>query len=118
MLAQTVRNNLTDIKSLDLRKKTTKFSSLFQSAPTVDPQRNEIRKVLMKEGLVELDQDDSIFDEISQPEDFDIVEDMDISDYIVENPDEVVVQFPIVSNIQLEEKLPFFKSISLKLASL
>lgn len=37
---------------------------------------------------------------------------------IIENPNEVVVQFPIVSDIQLEEKLPFFKSIMVKFASL
>lgn len=36
---------------------------------------------------------------------------------IVENPREVVVQFPIISEFQLEEKLPFFKSIMAKLAS-
>ena len=118
MLAQTVRSNLTDIKSMNLRSKTTKFSSLFQSAPTVDPQRNEIRKVLMRDGLVELEQDDSIFDEIAQSDVENSDEDMDISDYIVENPDEVIVQFPIVSDIKLDEKLPFFRSVSLKLASL
>ncbi|MCM1339363.1 MAG: hypothetical protein NC191_06805 [Muribaculaceae bacterium] len=39
-------------------------------------------------------------------------------DDIVENPNEVVVQFPIVSDIQLEEKLPFFKSVMAKLASI
>ena len=39
-------------------------------------------------------------------------------DVIVENPDELVVQFPIVSDIQLEEKLPFFKSIMVKLANI
>jgi hypothetical protein len=37
---------------------------------------------------------------------------------IVENPDEVIVHFPIVSDIILEEKLPFFKSITMKLANL
>ena len=36
----------------------------------------------------------------------------------VENPKEVVVSFPIVSDIVCEEKLPFFKSLSFKLASL
>ena len=42
---------------------------------------------------------------------------LDESD-IIENPNEVVVQFPIISDIQLEEKLPFFKSIMAKCASL
>lgn len=117
MLAQTVRNNMTDIKSLKMRGKTTKFSNLFQSAPTVNAQRNEIRQVLMKGEHVELSEDDSLFDEIAIPEQTQ-EDDMEISEYIVENPDEVVVNFPIVSDIKLDEKLPFFRSISLKLASL
>ena len=41
-----------------------------------------------------------------------------LSEYIVENPKEVVVQFPIISDIKLDEHLPFFRSISAKLAAL
>ena len=49
----------------------------------------------------------------------DVTEDIDLQESdIVENPDEVIVQFPIVSDIQLTEKLPFFKSIMVKFASL
>ena len=49
----------------------------------------------------------------------DVTEDIDLQESdIVENPDEVIVQFPIVSDIQLDEKLPFFKSIMVKFASL
>ena len=48
----------------------------------------------------------------------DVVDEEEIAEYIIENPNEVVVEFPIISDIQLDEKLPFFKSLSMKLASL
>lgn len=142
MLAQTVRNNLKSIDKLNMRSKTTKFSDLFSTAPTVAMTKSEIRQVLMSDGLKEVAKDDELFDEISLPEeelesegissniediendcDFDIVEESDIDDsevaeYIVENPKEVVVQFPIISDIKLDEHLPFFRSISAKLAAL
>lgn len=142
MLAQTVRNNLKSIDKLSMRSKTTKFSDLFSTAPTVAMTKSEIRQVLMSDGLKEVAKDDELFDEISLPEeelesegisgniediendcDFDIVEEPDIDDsevaeYIVENPKEVVVQFPIISDIKLDEHLPFFRSISAKLAAL
>lgn len=142
MLAQTVRNNLKSIDKLNMRSKTTKFSDLFSTAPTVAMTKSEIRQVLMRDGLKEVAKEDELFDEISLPEDefeseeistdiedvaddcdFDIVEEPDIDDsevaeYIVENPKEVVVQFPIVSDITLDEHLPFFRSISAKLAAL
>lgn len=142
MLAQTVRNNLKSIDKLNMRSKTTKFSDLFSTAPTVAMTKSEIRQVLMSDGLKEVAKDDELFDEISLPEeelesegissniediendcDFDIVEEPDIDDsevaeYIVENPKEVVVQFPIISDVKLDEHLPFFHSISAKLAAL
>lgn len=142
MLAQTVRNNLKSIDKSNMRSKTTKFSDLFSTAPTVAMTKSEIRQVLMSDGLKEVAKDDELFDEISLPEeelesegissniediendcDFDIVEEPDIDDsevaeYIVENPKEVVVQFPIISDIKLDEHLPFFRSISAKLAAL
>lgn len=144
MLAQTVRNNLKSIDKLNMRSKTTKFSDLFSTAPTVAMTKSEIRQVLMSDGLKEVAKDDELFDEISLPEeelesegissniediendcdfDIDIVEEPDIDDsevaeYIVENPKEVVVQFPIISDIKLDEHLPFFRSISAKLAAL
>lgn len=142
MLAQTVRNNLKSIDKLNMRSKTTKFSDLFSTAPTVAMTKSEIRQVLMSDGLKKVAKDDELFDEISLPEeelesegissniediendcDFDIVEEPDIDDsevaeYIVENPKEVVVQFPIISDIKLDERLPFFRSISAKLAAL
>lgn len=39
-------------------------------------------------------------------------------DYIVENPKEIMVELPLVTKIELEEKLPFFKSITMKLAAI
>lgn len=49
----------------------------------------------------------------------DVAEDIELQESdIVENPDEVIVQFPIVSDIKLDEKLPFFRSIMVKFASL
>ena len=109
MLAQTIRNNLKDINNLKMRTKATKFSSLFQSAPTeIEALGKEFRQVLMKDGLIEVEQDDSLFDEIPEYEEI----------TVIENPNEVVVEFPIISDIQLDEKLPFFKSLSMKLASL
>lgn len=139
MLAQTVRNNLKSIDKLNMRSKTTKFSDLFSSAPTVAMTKSEIRQVIMGK---EIAKDDELLDELSLPNDeivsdevsadiesetedydFDVVEEPDIDDsevaeYIVENPNEVVVQFPIVSDIKLEEHLPFFRSVSAKLAAL
>lgn len=123
MLAQTVRSNLKDINNLKMRTKTTKFSSLFQTAPTVGVEEDEVRQVLMKDGLIEISEDDQweeivVEDDEPAEEDFDIVEEDDELYEIVEDPDAVIVQFPVISDIKLEEKLPFFKSISLKLASL
>lgn len=131
MLAQTVRSNLKDINNLKMRSKTTKFSSLFQTAPTAGVSIPQIKQVLNKDGLVEFDEFDELdlgFEEIIEPEivsmedeEIEIVEensDAEVAEYIVENPNEVVVTFPIISDLQLEERLPFFKSLSLKLANL
>lgn len=126
MLAQTVRSNLKDINNLKMRTKTMKFSNLFQSVPTVGNEEAEVRQVLMKDGLIELTEDDLPYElvveddelESDKSDDIEIVEEGDELYEIVDNPDELVVQFPIISDINLEEKLPFFKSLSLKLASL
>ena len=123
MLAQTVRSNLKDINNLRMRTKATKFGALFQTVPSMGTDEFEVREVLMKDGLVKVSidhiEDDPVIEyEDSEIIDYEIVEEDDELYEIVENPDELVVQFPIISDIQLEEKLPFFKSISLKLASL
>lgn len=49
------------------------------------------------------------------------VKSIDISEdynYIVENPKEIMVELPLVNKIELKEKLPFFKSITMKLAAI
>lgn len=114
MLAQTVRNNLQSIQKLEMRTKTRKFSSLFQSDPTITIEEAPIEEILAQTNLAEY---------IKKEDEMEIVDsvetsDDEISEYIVENPNEVVVQFPLVPNIELNEKLPFFKSLSLKLANL
>ncbi len=114
MLAQTVRNNLQSIQKLEMRTKTRKFSSLFQSDPTITIEEVPIEEILAQTNLAEY---------IKKEDEMEIVDavetsDDEISEYIVENPNEVVVQFPLVPNIELNEKLPFFKSLSLKLANL
>ena len=119
MLAQTVRSNLKDINNLKMRTKTTKFGSLFQT----DPVEEDVKPVLMKDGLFEISEDEHweeivIEDEEPVVEDIDIVEEDDALYEIVEDTTQVLVKFPIASAIKLEEKLPFFKSVSLKLASL
>lgn len=123
MLAQTVKSNLKDIDNLRMRTKTTKFSSLFQSAPTVSVEEvEEVRQVLMKDGLFDVSQQEweeiVVEDEEEATDDFDIVEEGDELYEIVEDTTQVVVSFPIISDIELEEKLPFFRALSLKLASL
>lgn len=114
MLAQTVRNNLQSIQKLEMRTKTRKFSSLFQSDPTITIEEAPIEEILAQTNLAQY---------IKKEDEMEIVDavetsDDEISEYIVENPNEVVVQFPLVPNIELNEKLPFFKSLSLKLANL
>lgn len=114
MLAQTVRNNLQSTQKLEMRTKTRKFSSLFQSDPTITIEEVPIEEILAQTNLAEY---------IKKEDEMEIVDavetsDDEISEYIVENPNEVVVQFPLVPNIELNEKLPFFKSLSLKLANL
>lgn len=42
----------------------------------------------------------------------------EVAEYIVENPKEVVVKFPIISGIKLDKKLPFFRSICFKLGGI
>ena len=111
MLAQTVRDNVKSVNNL--RTKATKFSSLFQSVPIKE--EASLEEVLAKahltpyvktEEIEVVDDENDLTTETNTDEDF---------EYIVENPNEVVVQFPIKSDINLDEKLPFFKSITMKL---
>ena len=111
MLAQKVRSNLK--KGTNLRTKATKFSSLFQTVPVQSKEEESLEEVLAKANLTSYvkkeetpKEETKMTTETSTDEDF---------EYIVENPKEVIVPFPIVSDINLDEKLPFFKSITSKL---
>lgn len=123
MLAQTVRNNLKDINNLKMRRKTTKFSDLYQNSSAESVKKSEFVKVLAKSGVIEIPKEEAMLEQ----EAVDVLIELPISQEdcvsddpyeFVENPKEVVVSFPIVSDIVCEEKLPFFKSLSFKLASL
>jgi hypothetical protein len=127
MLSKTIRKNLTDINNLKMRTKATKYSNMFSSEPTVTAGEEEkpdivaeleeeLRNYKMVEMEVEDDnEDDLIFDELSS--DSPKVTLDEITDYIVENPEEVIVEFPLTPVVELTEKLPFFKSIKYKLAN-
>ena len=113
MLAQTVRNNLK--KSTNLRTKATKFSSLFQTVPVQSREEDSLEEVLAKANLTSyIKKEETPKNQIEEEKTTETPVDEDF-EYIVENPKEVIVPFPIVSDINLDEKLPFFKSITFKL---
>ncbi len=120
MLAQTIRNNLTNNKQVNVRTKTVKFSNMFQTEPNIKEKEPQMVQVLMKAGLVNLDKHNELLKDASVPEtvDFGAMKQIEEDDYIVENPNEVVVSFPIKPVIEMQEKLPFFKSLSAKLATI
>lgn len=106
MLAHTVRSN---IKNYNMRTKATKFSSLFSSAPTSE-NRAEIRQILKKDRTIEieLNENDDIYNDI-----YDVTPE-EVAEYIVENPDEILVDFTRKLN-NSGNSLPFFKSVNQKL---
>ena len=111
MLAQTVRKNITTKKNMDIRTKATKFSDLFQVRP-----KNEYE--LLDNKISAYVKQEEAESPVVVEQDIDIEAIPTVDEYeIVENPDEAVVTFPIVG-VQLTEKLPFFKSITCKLASI
>lgn len=128
MLAETVRNNLKDVQNLKMRTKATKFSSLFQSDPTVTIEETPLDEILeacnlrnyvKKEDVALNDEDINIVEDVSNvSEELESSDDAEIEEYIVENPNEVIVNFPLTPNIELKEDLPFFRALSLKLANL
>ena len=111
MLARTLKNNLKDLRNYKMRTKATKFSSLFSSQPTAENSA-EVRQVLRRDRSFEVpseEENDDIFDQLRE------VTPEEIAEYIVEDPDEVQVEFPIKSAIILESDMPFFKAINFKL---
>ena len=101
------------------KRNSEEFKKLFCTKPNDgELAREDIKRILLNacakterakvaEPEIVEDEDDFDFDMYDYGE----VTDEEVAEYIVENPNEVVVNFPIVSDIQLEEKLPFFKSI-------
>lgn len=114
MLAQTVRKNITTKKNMDIRTKATRFSDLFQARPkSEEVPFDELLDSKISEYVQQEEVEAPI---VKQDIDIDAVPTVDEYE-IVENPDEAVVTFPIVG-VELTEKLPFFKSITCKLASI
>lgn len=74
---------------------------------------NDDIEIVEDNYLADEEDDDFYFCEDYEPN----VTDEEVAEYIVENPNEVIVNFPIISDIKLEEKLPFFKSILYKCAN-
>ena len=112
MLARTLKNNLKNLNTHKMRTKATKFSSMFSTEPTTENSA-EIRQCLARDNYDKVSSedknDDDIFDEL-----YDVTPE-EVAEYIVEDPKEVQVEFPIQSAIKLESEMPFFRAISYKL---
>lgn len=125
MLSQAIRNNLSETEKVKENHNTI-FNSLFKSVPKDSLDEFEFVKVLKKEGVVELPKvqtaQDKVYNnarKLEQEKNIQVSSDVTDNPYdFVENPDEVIVEFPIVSVVETDEKLPFFKSITYKLANL
>ena len=122
MLAQTVRNNLTNTKEIKLRSKAAKFSSMFQTSSNTNIKNPGLVQILTKAGLKSVSEQDPLLGKIPMRGNIEIADAKsqynEISDYIVENPNEAVVKLPLKPSVVSGEKLPFFKSISTKLSSM
>lgn len=118
MLAETGNDNLQKRQEQKIRTKATTFSRFLRPDSTVSIETSPLEKILDQCNLknykreVDIETKKSDFSQTTKPEP--IPED----NTIIENPDEVIVKFPIEPIINLEEKLPFFKSLSLKLKAL
>lgn len=100
-----------------VRNKTISFDSMMAQETEVVLSKAEFQKLIGQNDLVEHKEDN--FDSIEIIEEgSNIVSVEEIADYIVENPREVVVEFPIISDVKMEEKLPFFKSVVFKLGGI
>lgn len=100
-----------------IKNKTIGFRSLMSCDSDVVLSKLEFQKLIGQNSLIGSEDDNFVADEIIK-EGSDIVTAEEIAEYIVENPNEVVVQFPIVSDVKLKEKLPFFRSIVFKLGGI
>lgn len=115
MLTQTVRKNITTKKNMDIRTKATRFSDLFQTRPRTE--EISFDELLDNKISAYVKQEETEAPVVVE-QDIDIESVPTIDEYeIVENPDETIVTFPI-AGVELTERLPFFKSITCKLASI
>ena len=106
MLARTLKNNLKDLNNYKMRTKATKYGSMFSTPPTAEISDDADVKYV---EIAKECEDDGIFDEL-----YDVTPE-EVAEYIVEDPNEVQVEFPIQSKIKLESDMPFFRAISYKL---
>ncbi len=94
MLTNTLRKNIKTIKKYDREANIVKYATLARfgaNEPAAD-----VSEIIVKDKMEEM------FDESC----------------IVEDTSQLIVKFPIVLDVQPDEKLPFFKSISYKLAKI
>lgn len=109
----------------DLTREDIKRILLNACAKTENVQNNSGIEIVEDEDEIEIVEEnlceDSLYDFEEEEINFDMgeitVTDEEIADYIVENPREVVVNFPLQSETETAEVLPFFKSVMAKLAN-
>lgn len=110
MLEKTQNNKIKPVKHPLMRTKATKFGNLFSSEPKVNNDINDIKNTL-----------DRLFYTQSavrpEPEQITPKINNETDKYIVEDPNEIKVTISKLQNVSPDKKLPFFKSIMLKLAN-
>ncbi|MBD5403108.1 hypothetical protein HDR58_10010 [bacterium] len=113
MLTQSLNDNLKNIEKKSLRTKASKFGGLFtvqSKGAENDAALDELYGSQKLAKFVRKQEKDTVSkSEVSE----DV---MDMKDYIVEDPHEINLSVPLVSPVQIDEKLPFFKSITYKLS--
>ncbi len=120
MLSETIKNNSTKTKQSNLRTKATKFGNMFQSRPKMQENEESIDILFQKSKLhefIKLGEKPQFLNVEDILENNNIEEEPQEFEYIVEDPKEIVISLPLASTIELPEKLPFFKSITAKLAT-
>lgn len=94
MLTNTLRKNLKTIKKYDKDASVVKYASLARFGSNISG--SGVSEIIVKDKMEEM---------------------LDES-FIVDDPSQLIVKFPIVLDVQPDEKLPFFKSITYKLAKI
>lgn len=91
---------------------------LLSACAKTEQRHNNYGIEIVEGDDVEIEEDSFISDENFNYEPLGAnITDEEVAEYIVENPKEVVVNFPIISDVKLDAKLPFFKSVMYKLAN-